>query len=100
MVKKLQLVPFYAICGKKRGKKKKKMMWKTLEQSTNVWHKIGSDVSRKVILASKTNQGQCNLLLWKMRLYLKWLNSQAQSLVNCLQNLVFFNALSIDTSIS
>ena len=91
-VKKLQLEPFYATWGKKdwvQGQwQKKLMMWKTQEWSMNVWPKIGLDVSRKVIPASKTNQSQGDLLLWKMTPSLKWLNfSLIQTLIHCQQDL-------------
>ncbi|XP_014782559.1 uncharacterized protein LOC106877999 [Octopus bimaculoides] len=63
----------------KGSSKKKLMMWKALELLANAWFKIGSDVSKKVTPASKRNPSQGDLLWWKMRPYLKWLNnSQAQ----------------------
>ena len=65
-----------------------------------MWPKIGSDVSRKVTLALKTNQGQGDLI-WKMRPYLKWLNNiQTQRLIHCWQNLVLLKTPSINIFIS
>ena len=47
----------------------KLMMWKAQELSTkNVWNKTVSDVSKKVIPASKTNQGLGDFLFSKMKL--------------------------------
>ena len=73
------------------------MMWKAMELSLNMWHKIGSDFSWKVTPTSKTNQGQRDLALWKMRPCPKWMN-------NCQahwqQNLVLNKATSSDTSIN
>lgn len=84
MVKKLE--PFYTTWEKERSKCKgqwqnKLMMCKAQGLSTDIWHKTGSDVSRKVTRASKTNQSERELQLWKMRPRLEWLNSQIQGLI-------------------
>lgn len=57
------------------------MMWIDQELRTKMWRKTGSDISRKVTPASKTDQSQEDLLLWMLRRCLKWLNnSQVQAL--------------------
>lgn len=42
---------------------KKLMMWKAEELSMKVWHKTGSDISRKVTSMSRTNQSQGSFIV-------------------------------------
>lgn len=76
---KLQLETFFGTCGKK---------WKSEKVATNGINYL--EASRTVRVAenwfrkaSKTNQDQGDLMLWKVRSWLKWLNShQEQRLVH------------------
>lgn len=92
-------MPFRLIrtkCNDKRNL----MLRKVLELSTDVLHKTGSDVSRSLTPASKTNYDQRDVLLCKTRLCLKWFNNrQAQALVHCRQNFFHHKTPSIDSSI-
>ena len=60
-----------------------------------MWHETGSDISRKVMSASKTNLSQGDLL---SRPCLKWLNSQ-QALLHCWKSLVLHKLPSINNSL-
>ena len=86
-----------------QGQQKKKwILWKTKKLSTIVWYKTGSDDSRKITPASKTNQDQRDLLFWKMKALLKMVKQQLSRSTRTLSgpNLVLHEAPSIDTSIS
>lgn len=63
------------------------MMLETQELSTNMWHKTGSDISRKVTPASKTNQGQGDLVI-DVALFEMVKKQPRQALIHCQQNLV------------
>ena len=82
----------------KGSSKKKIMSWKAHKHLTNMCHKTDSDVAKKVMPASKTNQGQSSFLLWKMRFCLKWLNnSQAQAELRPSQSVINWHLLAFWT---
>ena len=82
---------------KKDRVQKKLMMWKAQEVSMNMWHKTGSDTSRKVIPASKTNLNLKDLVVEDKAL-LK-MDDQQSSTHTLSAELVLHKALSINASI-